>query len=81
MSALLAIITVFLTPLPQHGFLLVLRKYLGNDWDVAETALFFDGFTVLILFGVLINMFNSYGRMRSGSDFWQTRITKRVNPR
>lgn len=60
MYALLALITAFLTPLAQHGTLTLLRRYWGDDWDVAEKALFFGGFTALILFGVLINVFNLY---------------------
>lgn len=60
MYALLAIITAFLTPLAQHGFLIVLRKYFGDDWDIAETALFFGGFTALILYGILINLFDGW---------------------
>lgn len=73
MYGLLAIITAFLTPLAQHGFLVLLRKYRGDDWDVAETALFFGGFTALILFGTLINFFNGYlWRTRAGG--WLFRI-------
>jgi hypothetical protein len=66
MYALIAVITAFLTPLAQHGFLVLLRRYWGDDWDVAETALFFGGFTALILFGLLINVFDSY--------LWRTRL-------
>jgi hypothetical protein len=60
MYALLALITAFLTPLAQHAILIVLRRYWGDDWNVAETALFFGGFTALLLFGILINVFDSY---------------------
>lgn len=66
MYALIALITAFLTPLAQHGALVLLRRYWGDDWDIAETALFFGGFTALILFGVLINLFNGY--------LWRTRL-------
>jgi hypothetical protein len=66
MYALLAVITAFLTPLGQHGVLLLLRQYWGDDWNLAETALFFGGFTALILFGILINVFDSY--------LWRTRL-------
>lgn len=60
MYALIALITAFLTPLAQHSVLVLLRRYWGDDWNVAETALFFGGFTALILFGVLINLFDGY---------------------
>ncbi|MEZ6139019.1 MAG: hypothetical protein R3B84_00475 [Zavarzinella sp.] len=66
MYALIALITAFITPLAQHGALIVLRKYWGDDWDMAETALLFGGFTALILFGVLINLFDGY--------LWRTRL-------
>jgi hypothetical protein len=66
MYALLALITAFLTPLAQHGILLLLRRFWGDDWNVAETALFFGGFTALILFGLLINVFDGY--------LWRTRL-------
>jgi hypothetical protein len=66
MYALLALITAFLTPLAQHGVLLLLRRYWGDDWNLAETALFFGGFTALVLFGILINVFDSY--------LWRTRL-------
>ena len=45
MYALLALITAFLTPLAQHGVLVLLRRYWGDDWSLAESALFFGGFT------------------------------------
>jgi hypothetical protein len=60
MYALIALITAFLTPLAQHGILVLLRRYWGDDWNLAETALFFGGFTALIMFGVLINLFDSF---------------------
>jgi hypothetical protein len=60
MYVFLALITAFLTPLTQHGGLVLLRRYWGDDWDIAKAALFFGGFTALILFGVLTNVFNSY---------------------
>jgi hypothetical protein len=64
--ALLALITAFITPLAQHGVLVLLRRYWGDDWNMAETALFFGGFTALILFGVLINVFDAY--------LWRTQV-------
>jgi hypothetical protein len=60
MYAFLALITAFLTPLAQHGGLELLRHFCGDDWDIAKVALFFGGFTALILYGVLINVFNYY---------------------
>jgi hypothetical protein len=46
---------------------------LGDDWDIAKVALFFGGFTALILFGVLINLFTGYvWRMRVGT--WMFRL-------
>src|SRR6516162_10702187 len=73
MYAFLALITAFLTPLAQHGGLVLLRRYWGDDWDITKAALFFGGFTALILFGVLINVFNGYlWRMRLGA--WMFRL-------
>jgi hypothetical protein len=66
MYALIALITAFLTPLAQHGVLVLLRRYWGDDWNLAETALFFGGFTALIMFGLLINLFDVY--------LWRTRV-------
>jgi hypothetical protein len=66
MYGFLAVITAFLTPLAQHGGLVLLQRYGGEDWDIARVALFFGGFTALILFGVLISVFNSY--------LWRTRV-------
>jgi hypothetical protein len=66
MYALLALITAFLTPLAQHGVLLLLRRYWGDDWNIAESALFFGGFTTLLLFGLLISVFDGY--------LWRTRL-------
>jgi hypothetical protein len=60
MYAFLALITAFLTPLAQHGGLVFLRRYWGDDWDIAKAALFFGGFTALILYGVLLSVFNVY---------------------
>ena len=40
MYALLALITAFLTPLAQHGVLVLLRRLTRDDWNFAETALF-----------------------------------------
>ena len=73
MYAFLALITAFLTPLAQHWGLVLLRRYWGDDWDIAKVALFFGGFTALILFGVLTNVFNWYlWRMRLGR--WMFRL-------
>lgn len=60
MYAFLALITAFLTPLAQHEGLVILRRFWGDDWDIAKAALFFGGFTALLLYGVLINVFNWY---------------------
>ena len=49
MYALLALITAFLTPLAQHWSLIVVRRYWGDDWDLAKAALFFGGLTALVL--------------------------------
>jgi hypothetical protein len=73
MYAFLALITAFLTPIAQHGGLVILRRYWGDDWDIAQVALFFGGFTALILFAILINVFNGYlWRMRIGA--WMFRV-------
>jgi hypothetical protein len=66
MYAFLALITAFLTPLAQHGGLVLLRRYWRDDWDIAQVALFFGGFTALVLFGALTSVFNGY--------LWRTRI-------
>jgi hypothetical protein len=66
MYALIALITAFLTPLTQHAVLVLLRRYWGDDWNLAETALFFGGFTALIMFGVLINLFDAF--------LWHTQV-------
>jgi hypothetical protein len=68
MYAFLALITAFLTPLAQHGGLVVLRRYWSDDWDIAKAALFFGGFTALVLFGGLTSLFNSY--------VWRTSLGK-----
>lgn len=60
MYALIALITAFLTPLAQHAVLVLLRRYSGDDWDLAESVFFFGGFTALVLFGLLINLFDGY---------------------
>jgi hypothetical protein len=60
MYALLALITAFLAPLAQHWALIVVRRYWGDDWDIAKAALFFGGFTALLLYGILIQVFDSY---------------------
>jgi hypothetical protein len=68
MYAFLALITAFLTPLAQHWALVVIQRYWGDDWDVAKAALFLGGFTTLVLYGVLINVFDYYlWRMKVGS--------------
>jgi hypothetical protein len=60
MYAFLALITAFLTPITQHGGLVLLRRWTSDEWDVAKAALFFGGFTALILFGLLISVFDGY---------------------
>jgi hypothetical protein len=65
MYAFLAVITAFLTPLAQRASLLILRRYWGDE-DIANAALFFGGFTALILFGILTSYFNYY--------LWRTSI-------
>jgi hypothetical protein len=73
MYAFLALITAFLTPLAQHGGLVLLRRYWGDEWDIAKVALFFGGFTAVILFGILIKLFNVYlWRMTVGA--WMFRL-------
>jgi hypothetical protein len=68
MYAFLALITAFLTPLAQHWSLVAVRRYWGDDWDLAKAALFFGGFTALVLYGVLVTVFDVYlWRMRVGS--------------
>ena len=79
MYAFLALITAFLTPLVQHGGLVLLRRYWKDDWDIAQVALFFGGFTALILFGVLTNLFNIYlWRMSTGR--WMFRLIGSAAP-
>ena len=60
MYAFLALITASLTPLAQHWAIVVARRYWGDDWDIAKAALFFGGFTALVLYGVLVSVFDSY---------------------
>ena len=73
MYALLALITAFLAPFAQHWALIVVRRYWGDDWDIAKAALFFGGLTALVLYGVLISVFDSYvWRMNIGS--WRFRL-------
>ncbi len=68
MYAFLALITAFLTPLAQHWALVAVRRYSGDDWDLAKAALFLGGFTALVLYGVLVNLFDTYlWRMTIGS--------------
>jgi hypothetical protein len=66
MYAFLALITASLTPFAQHWALIVARRYWGDDMDFAKAALFLGGFTALILYGVLINLFDGY--------LWRTTI-------
>jgi hypothetical protein len=73
MYAFLALITASLTPLVQHGGLVLLRRYWGDDWDVAKAALFFGGFTALILYGVLIKVFDGY-LWRKSLGVWMFRM-------
>jgi hypothetical protein len=73
MYAFLALITAFLTPLFQHGGLVLLRRFWQEDWDISKVALFFGGFTTLILFGVLTNVFNGY-LWRMGIGKWMFRM-------
>src|SRR5215475_1508829 len=81
MYAFLALITAFLTPFAQHWALVVARRYWGDDWDIAKAALFLGGFTALVLYGVLINVFNSYlWRMKLGTRmFWMIGLTAPPN--
>jgi hypothetical protein len=79
MYGFLALITAFLTPIAQHWGLAIIRRYWGDDWDVAKVALFFGGFTALILFGVLITVFDGYlWRMRIGA--WMFRFVGLAAP-
>src|SRR5262249_22828367 len=39
MYAFLALITAFLTPLAQHGGLVILRRYWQDDWDITKATL------------------------------------------
>src|SRR5262245_62043858 len=73
MYAFLALITAFLTPFAQHWGLVFLRRYWGEDWDMAKAALFFGGFTALALYGMMLSVFNSYlWRMTVGE--WMFRL-------
>src|SRR5262245_53828626 len=68
MYAFLGLITAFLTPLAQHWALIVVRRYWGDDWDIAKAALFFGDVTALIIYGVLISVFDNYlWRMNSSA--------------
>jgi hypothetical protein len=69
MYAFLALITAFLTPFAQHWALVGVRRYSGDDWDLAKAALFLGGFTALVLYGVLLNVFNNY-LWRWGIGWW-----------
>src|SRR5262249_39599194 len=66
MYAFLALVTASVTPLAPHGGITILRRYWGDDWDTAQAALFFGGFTALFLYGVLVNVFSAY--------VWRTRV-------
>jgi hypothetical protein len=50
----------------QQGFLFLIRRFWEDDLDLAHLALFFGGFTALILFGILISVFDGY--------VWPTRL-------
>jgi len=72
MYAFLALITASLTPLAQKGVIVLIRRYWGDDWDITNAALFLGGFTALILYGVLIQVFDSYlWRMTVGGWMFQ----------
>src|SRR5262245_48897463 len=60
MYAFLALITASLTPVAQHWAIVVERRYWGEDLDIAKAALFFGGFTAMVLYGVLLGLFNGY---------------------
>jgi len=70
MYAFLALITAFLAPLAQHEVTVFLRRYWGDNVDVDKAALFFGGFTALLLYGVLLNVFDGY--------LWRTRLGARM---
>ena len=70
MYAFLAVITAFVAPLVQHGVVVFLRRYWGDDLDVDKAALFFGGFTALFLYGVMLNVFNGY--------IWRTTVGARM---
>jgi hypothetical protein len=79
MYALLALITAFLTPIIQHGALVLLRRCGVEDLDLAQFALFFGGFTTLLLYGVLLNLFDRYlWRMEIGR--WMFRFAGLSGP-
>jgi hypothetical protein len=79
MYAFLAVITAFLTPLFQHGGLTLLQRFWRGDWDITKVALFFGGFTALILFGVLTNLFNGY-LWRTNIGAWMFRLIGTAAP-
>jgi hypothetical protein len=70
MYAFLALITAFIAPLAQHWVLVFLRRNWGDDLDVDKAALFFGGFTALLLYGVLLNVFDGY--------LWRTTVGARM---
>src|SRR5262245_26289015 len=73
MYALIALITAFLTPLAQHAMLVLLRRYWGDDWNIAETALSFSGFPGMLMFVLLLNLFYFY-LWRSRVGGWMFRL-------
>lgn len=70
MYAFLAVITAFIAPLAQHAVIVFLRRYWGDDVEVDKAALFLGGFTALFLYGVMLNVFDSY--------LWRTSLGARM---
>ena len=60
MYAMIALITASLTPFVQHWALVLVRRHGGEDWDIDQIAIFLGGFTALLLFGVLLSLFDNY---------------------
>jgi hypothetical protein len=79
MYAFLALITAFITPLAQHWSLVAVRRYWGDDWDLAKAALFFGGFTALVLYGVLVSVFDNY-LWRMSVGLWMFRFIGLSSP-
>jgi hypothetical protein len=73
MYAFLALITASFTPLAQHWSIIVVRRYWGDDWDIAKAALFFGGFTALALYGILVSVFDNY-LWRTKGGAWMFRV-------